>query len=242
MARKIKRLHSSSVSSPRSADPERWEKELEWWSALGINTVLLRVALDGSGVGRRIYEGQLRARIDRFTVEETRDAKSALKRAAPLLRLLKTAKTDEGELCFDDLGEQVERSVQTYIETLRRPTLPAHRPGEPWLTKGVLRLARPLRASGRSWRETIRALHQVFTLAGHDDIVTSEQIRHIIRKERRRDSTFGRDKPTSPAVLAWFEKDAPVSPADWTWWKGTPKNASRRGRPRRRKGRRVVNR
>jgi hypothetical protein len=72
--------------------------------------------------------------------------------------------------------------------------------------------------------------------------VTSEQIRHIIRKERRRDSTFGRDKPTSPAVLAWFEKDAPVSPADWAWWTGTPQNASRRGRPRRRKGRRVGNR
>ena len=237
MARTIKRLNSSSVSLPLSGDSEGWAKELEWWHGLGINTVLLLVALDGSGAGRRIFEGQLQARIDRFTVEETRDAKSALKRAAPLLRLLKTARTDDGELCFDDLGEQVERSVRTYIETLRRPTLPAHRPGEPWLTKGVLRLARPLRASGRSWRETIRALHRIFTLAGHDDIVTSEQIRHIIRTERRRDPTFGTDKPTSPAVLAWFEKDAPVSQTDWALWTGTPQNASRRGRPRRRRGR-----
>jgi hypothetical protein len=242
MARKIKRLHSSSVSSPRSADPERWEKELEWWRGLGINTVMLQVALSGSGVGRRIYEHQLQARIDRFTVEEIRHARSALKRAAPLLSLLKTAKTDEGELCFDDLGEQVERSVQTYIETRRRPTLPAHRPGEPWLTKGALRLARPLRASGRSWKETYRALHRIFTLAGHGDIVTEEQLRHIIRKERRRDSTFGKGGPTSPAVLAWFKKDAPVSPADWAWRTGTSQNASRRSRPRRRKGRRVVNR
>jgi len=242
MARKIKRLHSSSVSFPLSADPGRWEKELEWWRGLGINTVLLQVALSGSGVGRRIYEDQLRARIDRFTVEEIRHAKSALKRAGPLLGLLKTARTEEGELCFDDLGEQVERSVRTYIETLRRPTLPAHRPGEPWLTKGVLGLARPLRASGRSWRETIRALHRIFTLAGHNDIVTEEKIRHIIRKERGRDSSFGSEGPASPAVVAWFKKEAPVSPADWAWWTGTPQNASRRGRPRRRKGRRVVNR
>src|SRR5207245_9905033 len=100
MPRKIKRLHSSSVSSPRSADPERCEKELEWWRGLGINTVMLQVALSGSAVGRRIYEDQLRARIDRFTVEEIRHARSALKRAAPLLGLLKTVRTDEGELCF----------------------------------------------------------------------------------------------------------------------------------------------
>jgi len=247
MAREIQRLSFRSAPFPPSVeqlikrDPGPWEEQLKWWRGVGINTGLLLVALEGSGVGRRIYEDQLQARIDRSTDEEIRHAKSALKRAAPLLGLLKTAMTDERELLFGDLGEQVERSVQTYIAT-RRPTLPAHRPGEPWLTKGVLRLARPLLASGRSWGGTIRALHRIFKLAGHGDIVTAEQIRHIIRKERRRDSTFGRDKLTSPAVLAWFKKEAPVSPADWAWWTGTPQNASRRGRPRRRKGRRVANR
>ncbi len=249
MARKIKRLHSRSAPFPLSVeklikrDPGRWEKELKWWRGLGINTGLLLVALEGSGVGRRIYEDQLQARIDRSTDEEIRHARYALKRAEPLIRLLKTELALDGppDLFFGDLGEEVERSVQTYIET-RRPTLPAHRPDEPWLRKGVLRLARPLRASGQSWGETFRALHRIFTLAGHDDIVTAEKIRHIIRKERRRDSTFGSDGPASPAVLAWFKKSAPVSPADWAWWTGTRQNASRRGRPRRRKGRRAVNR
>ena len=247
MARKIKRLsYRSNLFSPSieqliARDPGRWEEQLKWWRDGGIDTVLVLFALESLGVERRIYEKQLQARIDRSTDEEIRDAKSALKAATPLLGLLKTATTDEGELFFGDLGEQVERSVQMYIET-RRPMLPAHRPDEPWLTKGVLRLARPLRASGRSWRETIRGLHRIFTLAGHDDIVTAEQIRHIIRKERGRDSTFGSDGPASPVVLAWFKKDPPVSPADWAWWTGTPQSASRRARPRRRKGRRVVKR
>ena len=246
MARKIKRLsYRSNLFSPSveqliERDPGRWEEQLKWWRDGGIDTGLLLVALESLGVGRRIYENQLQARMDRSTDEEIRDAKSALRRATLLLGLLKTTTTDEGELFFGDLGEQIERSVQTYIET-RRPMLPAHRPDEPWLTTGVLRLARPLRASGRSWKETYRALHRIFTLAGHGDIVTAEQVRHIIRKERRRDSTFGSDKLTSPAVSAWFKKDAPVSPADWARWTGTSQNASRRSRPRRRKGRRVVN-
>jgi hypothetical protein len=249
MARMIKRLSyrsnpsSPTVEGPIKRDSGSWEKELKWWSGIGIDTVLLRVALDGSGVGRSIYEDQLQARIDRSTDEEIRHARYALKRAGPLIRLLKTKWALDGppDLFFGDLGEEVERSVQTYIET-RRPALPAHRPDEPWLIKGVLRLARPLRASGQSWRETYRALHRIFTLAGHDDIVTAEKIRHIIRNERKRDSTFGSDGPATPAVLAWFKKSAPVSAADWAAWTATPLNASRRGRPRRRKGRRVVNR
>src|SRR6185503_1372590 len=182
MARKIKRLSSRSdpfsisIEQRIKRDPGPWGQQLQWWRDVGINTGLLLVALEGSSVGRRIYEDQLQAEIDRFSDDEIRYAKSALKRAAPLLRLLKTARTDEGELCFDDLGERVERSLQTYIETRRRPKLPAHRPGEPWLRKGVLRLARPLLASGRSLKGTIRALHRIFELAGHGDIVTAEQI------------------------------------------------------------------
>jgi hypothetical protein len=142
MARKIKRLSSRSdrllpIAQLRRRDPEAWEKALGWWGGLGINTWLLLRLLEGTHVARSLFEDQLEARVDPLTTWKARRARSAMKRAEPLIRLLKTESALDGppDLFFGDLGVQIERAVQNYIDALRGPALPAHHPGEPWLRK-----------------------------------------------------------------------------------------------------------
>lgn len=232
MAREIKRLADRSdrllpVDQLRRRDPKAWEKALAWWGDIGINTMLLVVLLEGARVERRQFEEQREARRDSLTTWKIRRARNALKRAEPLICLLKTvgaparvtpeileraeklvaearssritfpragakpSSTSGGppELFFGDLGEQIERSVQNYVDALRGPALPAHHPGEPWLRKRVLVLARLLPARKESRKRTRRAIEKTFKLAGHGDVATAEKIRHYIREERRRDST-----------------------------------------------------
>jgi len=236
MARQIKRLSSRSdgvlgIGQLRRRNPKAWEKALRWWGGLGINTWLLLRFLEGTRVARSLFEEELEARVDSLTTWNIRRARSALKRADPLIRLLKTEVALDGppDLFFGDLGEQIERSVNNYIAVLRGPALPAHHPGEPWLREKVLLLARLLLACNQSWKTTVRAIHELFELAGHGDVATVEKIRHYIRAERRRDPKFGVGH--AARLGAWFAKTRA--------WRPTPNDLgeqrrNRRPRPRRR--------
>jgi hypothetical protein len=183
-------------------DPDAWQKELDWWSDLSINTDLLLTSLDGVLAERRVYERGVRARDDSLTALEIREARKALRRAQLLIELFKTARTDEEGLFFGDLGDQVVTAVQKYI-AIRRPALPANRPIDPWVKKRVLVWVRLLRARRQSWRRTQRAIYTLLKLAGHDDVVTSEMIRHIFRAELKRNPAFGPTKP-DPRDRPWF--------------------------------------
>lgn len=232
MVRKIKRLADRpdrfvSIDQQMGRDPEAWRKKLEWWHNLGINTGLLLTLLEGTRVARSLFEEELEARVDSLTTWNIRRARSALKRAEPLIRLLKTEVALDGppDLFFGDLGEQIERSVKNYIAVLRCPALPAHHPGEPWLREKVLLLARLLLACNQSWKRTVRAIHELFELAGHGDVTTVEKIRHYIRAERRRDPKFGVGH--AARVGPWFAKTRA--------WRSTPNDLGeqrRSGRPR----------
>jgi hypothetical protein len=95
MARKIKRLAARpdrffSIDQQMGRDPEAWQKKLEWWRDLGINTGLLLTLLEGTRVARSLFEEQLEARKDSLTTWNIQRARSALKRAEPLICLLKT--------------------------------------------------------------------------------------------------------------------------------------------------------
>ena len=197
-------------------DPETWEKALAWWRAAGIDTNLLLMVLESAAIERRQHEEELGVRADAgLAVWEVRRAKKALKSAEPLLHLLKITPAPDApsELFFDDLAEEIERAVQHYIDAVRGPAPAPGRPGEPWLKKRALQLARwlmvrpprpkrirrplhrrirdpYLRQQARSdvppWkqqsrRRTIRAIMEIFTLAGHGDVVTAEKIRHYVR-------------------------------------------------------------
>jgi hypothetical protein len=190
------------VAQLMRTNPKGWQKELDWWRDLGINTDLLLMSLDGAWAQRRVYERLVQARADSLTTWEIGQAKKALLHAAPLIRLLKTERADEEELFFGGLGEQVVTAVQKYIAT-HRPVLPANRPKDPWVAKRVLLWARLLRARRQSWRRTQRAIYALLKLAGHDDVVTSEMIRHIFRAELKRNPAFGPTKP-DPRDRPWF--------------------------------------
>jgi hypothetical protein len=220
MARRIKRLSDRSdgllpAYQLMRRDPGAWDRELEWWRGVGVNTVMLLTLLEGTRVKRSQYEKQLEARLDRLTASKIRSARRALETATPLIRLLRTTWSDDegpgpAELFFGDLGEQVERAVKSYIDTLRGPAPPAHRPGDPWLRDCALLLVRVLLARKQSARQSIRRVESVLKLAGHGDVLgpsAGEKIRHFIREERSRDRRFG---AASPAGLgAWFPKEGP---------------------------------
>ncbi len=199
MARKIKRLADRSdrflsVDQRMRRNPEAWERVLAWWGSLGIKTSLLLTLLDGACVERRQFEERLEAR-------------SALKHAGPLMRFLRTERTEEGELLFGDLGDRIERSVQNYLGAAS-PSLPRHHPGEPWLRKRVLLLTRLLRACGQPWKGAARAIHELLELAGDGDVATAEKIRRYIREERGRDPKFGIGH--AAGLSKWFAKSEPV--------------------------------
>jgi hypothetical protein len=199
MPRKIKRLGDAAPKSPVAQlirdNPQAWEAELEWWRRRGIHTGLLRTALASAGVARRQYERQLQAYADDRFAAEMRGAATALQSAKPLIALLKTARTEDCDRYFGALAEQVERGVETYIAARRRLAVPAHRARDPWIQERVVRLARCLRARQCSWRGTTRAIHRLFVLSGHGDVVTVDSVRHIIKAERRRDPSFGPPRP-----------------------------------------------
>jgi hypothetical protein len=86
MAREIKRLSDRSdpffpsVEQLIKRDPAAWQKELSWWSSIGVNRVMLLMLLESARVGRKEFEERLDARVDPGTTREIRDARRALKR------------------------------------------------------------------------------------------------------------------------------------------------------------------
>jgi hypothetical protein len=176
MARPIKRLSDRSKARPVDQlireNPEDWKAALDWWSGVGVDTVMLEMALERASVERRRYEDQIEASVDSATDRKIRRARATLavrahksrarpsltmrRYADPLMHLLKTELSPDGppELFFGDLGEEVERAVRKYIEYLdaNRPKLAAHRPDDPWRGKLVVQLAWVLRACGVPWK------------------------------------------------------------------------------------------
>ena len=103
---------------------------------------------------------------DRSADREIRDARSTLKDAGPLIRLLKTAWIEDvslnpSVLFFGDLGEQVESSVLRYINVLeaRRSPIAAHSPGDPGRKKSTLLLAGSSARAGSLGRAQIGRAH-----------------------------------------------------------------------------------
>jgi hypothetical protein len=209
MARMIKRLLDRWDSREidqliQLESDDKWRGELAWWRRAGVDTGMLLNVLEKIRVKRMRYEEQLQERETRERPRNIREVRKAFKAAAPLIRFLKTKKAlgDDGspELFFGDLGEQVERAVQSYIDD-SPGIVPRGRPGDLWLVQCVVVLAtqlmsgpfpehrsgrriRPPRWVRQSERNTIRAIERVLKLAGHGEVVTEEKIRHIIRSIR----------------------------------------------------------
>ncbi len=203
MARTIKRLNDRLKSADLDQVIQRgdfgiWRDEFAWWRRIGVDPAPLIKLLEMASVQRMRYEEQLEE--SRKWPRDVRDARKALKDAAPLIAFLKTkTKVDDDgspELLFGDLGEQVERAMQNYINN-RPQVVPRGRPADLWLAQCVTLLAKQLmvgpffgRATRpRGWvrqseKNTITVIERLLKLAGHGDVVTREKIRHVIRRIR----------------------------------------------------------
>jgi len=203
VARKIKRLSERWDSRDlheviQEDSSEDWSEAFAWWQHAGVAAETLLAVLEKIRVERMRYEEELQGRDTR--ARNIREAQKALKEAASLIRFLKTQESlnDDGsrELVFGQLGEQIERAVQSYIDNLSR-IVPRGRPSDLWLGQcvGLLAIelmsgplpkarARPRGVVRQSEKSTIRAIAHVLNLAGHGELVTREKIRHVIRKIR----------------------------------------------------------
>jgi hypothetical protein len=141
---------------------------------------------------RVIYESSLRrtpagrARV----APEVRRLRKAMKAAAPIFAFM-----EENEYFFGTLSRDVQARLTAYLQTeLGIPSAPSEHPGrrvrDPWLKHMVLDTAVRMRQRGVSVKRIIRELVQALCLAGHADLVTHDQVRHIIREARRKDPQF----------------------------------------------------
>jgi hypothetical protein len=203
MAREIKRLFEQWDSRDvhdiiQDGDSTVWHDAFAWWRRVGVNPSTLITSLENVRMFRLAHEEGLRDTRQRH--RNIRIARKALRDAAPLIRFLKDTEAvgDHGspERVFGDLGERVERAIQSYISeapsVLRRG-----RPREPWLDMFILafgtrlmfpppsdRRGAPRKSAAQSAKGTIRAIEDILKLAGHGEVVTKERIRHAIRRIR----------------------------------------------------------
>jgi hypothetical protein len=101
----------------------------------------------------------------------------------------------EKDYFFGSLSTEVQTRLTAYQKTeLAISALPSvhagHRVRDPWLKHWVLDIAVKMRQHGVSVKRIIREIVQVLSLAGHAELVTEDQVRHIIREARRKDLEF----------------------------------------------------
>ncbi len=143
-------------------------------------------------IGRFLYELSLkrtsagRARM----APAVRRLRKAMKAATPLLEFM-----TKNEWYFGTLSRDVQAHLAAYLQIeLGFSSAPSEHPGrrvrDPWLKHLVLDTAVRMRQRGVPVKRIIRELVQALWLAGHADLVTHDQVRHIIREALRTDPEF----------------------------------------------------
>jgi hypothetical protein len=149
-------------------DPER----------VATSRVLYELSLKGTPAGR--------ARM----APEVRRLRTAMKAATPLLEFM-----TKNEWYFGTLSRDVQARLYAYQQIeLGLFSAPSEHPGrrvrDPWLKHMVLEIAVRMRQRGVPVKRIIREIVQALGLAGHGDLATYDQVRHIIREARRTDPEF----------------------------------------------------
>jgi len=121
---------------------------------------------------------------------EVRRLRKAMKAATPILEFM-----TKNEWFFGTLSRDVQARLTGYLQTeLGISSAPSEHPRrrvrDPWLQHWVLLIAVQMRQRGVSVKRIIRELVQALCLAGHADLVTHDQVRHIIREALRTDPEF----------------------------------------------------
>jgi hypothetical protein len=108
--------------------------------------------------------------------------RKVLERARDILE--ESNKGRRGRVARRGLYARTIRDLEMILRPPLPPALPRHRPGEtPWLKPVVLKLAALLHGHGASVSTTYKVICEALKLSGHDDVVTQESVRHILRTE-----------------------------------------------------------
>jgi len=177
-------------------DWRRWPSASAWaplktqWQGLGIDPEEVVKILHLASENRIYYEDLLVVRSEmpsnrryfraamrdfNFVVRTLRPALKRMKRRFDLFGALPRLIEQRLADASDVLGEGNPEGVR----------LPRRRPGEPWLRTPVPQLAALFRAHGVKLRPTIRLIQEAFAHAGHQDYVTFDKIRHILRQSKK---------------------------------------------------------
>jgi predicted Zn-ribbon and HTH transcriptional regulator len=120
----------------------------------------------------------------------------ALKHIDALSPLLENERDADDARLSTRFLNPLQREITRQLEHLiRTPGLvsrvPRNLPGDPWLKPCVRVLARYLRACKVSQHRTEGIIERIFVVTGHQDRVTREKVRHILREARRSDPHLG---------------------------------------------------
>jgi len=171
----------------------RWPPDSDWvgekaqWQSLGVDPGEVLRILKNASMARVYYEDLLEVRSDlpalrKLFASNARTFQRVVRNLEPSIELMKR-RID----LFGTLGLHIERRLENLRDILAEANredirIPRHRPGTPWLEVPVLRLAALFRKRRRSTNQTIALIHQAFVKAGHQDHVTRDRIRHILRR------------------------------------------------------------
>ena len=189
----MKRLHIP----PYDPSPQAWERRLANRAAWNdfdrrcetahVDCRVVLAMLVETGYRRRAYERALERRVRRIGLNA--NGQSLLR----LSRALESFLSDAERLQADDLiPSQIRRDLAARLERFKTRYLwprthrgggERHRPGEPWLVSFVTSLW-PLLHGNQRLKLIVDALH----LADHGNVVTPNQVRHIVRTHMLRDS------------------------------------------------------
>ncbi len=167
----------------RQRSTPEWRRERSWYKRIGVDEKVVFGLLEGAETRRFYYEESLKLRpwAQSEAEKEKATVLPILKSAEPFIAFLKDNPT-----AFGRLGMTLEARVNTFRTRFlaRLAFAERHRPGERWLPPTVREFATLFRQHGQSWNRTLLAIHTALCLDGHDDRVTLNMIRHILRAQR----------------------------------------------------------
>jgi hypothetical protein len=181
-------------------DPAGWAEIESWWRSVGLKAGRLKMILTASLIRRREFEESLEAAREAQSKSgrrHSREVRTIVEKAKPFIALIQSMRSADHDLLFDDLGDRLAEAVEVLLSPY--PSLKPHRPGDPWLAACVVPLARCLKANGLSGQRMYEPILKGLIFAGHEKRVTSEKIRHIVRKMEPGDSSSSFSSPLSKA-------------------------------------------
>lgn len=167
-------------------DSPEWSPYREWLRDIGADVEGIELQIANASISRLLFEVVLRRAHPNPPLlhgHQRRKGRGLRRHAQRLISFMKSTPDPEAH----KQAEQVEKILAVYSAkfldpSLSRLRLPRHRIREPWLVDTVHNLAHHFRQLGFSLRTTRMLIFDLLVMARHNDTISFETIRHVLRR------------------------------------------------------------